>query len=492
MSETKRFTERFLDYFPCYSHHGPFHCQNSQRGIIWTPDMKEVILNEVDQQNYTMREISAYLQVNEQRLRNLKKSKKDGDHFCLGRGRPSNSVKQSFANDRTHVKSHQEQVTQAEVRERKDMRDMVSAAAANYVLDPNKPTHLIGSFLAHEFIVSERNQAIVVPNKENSKALINSRNSTLDHTIKWFMLCNADGKMAYDVFVIADDSMGAEDCEIYPILGLTHHMYIGTQGYLAVTAARAANSKLLNWYYENIVLPFVHSCREYGSPKNLDQPFYLIADGEEIQIRTAHKDDKINNSAEAKFDFVKCQASCIDTIGNGCDRCNLFKAANMVVKSVNVEIDEKEEDASLKDVIDQTLTKEHPDIGASKSNVLSKGLVRIVQTLSCAVNIIAGGFRSVEDRNHEEDVIDSIEMEVGPLTFIERLAYHFMNNTDEEVVVEVMDQEGIPLVETTERRSSKHTRLASSKKSSREGIEELTKEEKKASKRPKVNNENKN
>eukprot|EP01040_Poterioochromonas_malhamensis_P013694 gene13694-15094_t len=404
MSETKNFSERFLEYFPCYSHHAPYHCQNSERGNFWTPDMKEVILNEVNQQNHTMREISAYLQVHEQRLKNLKNSKKDGDHFCLGRGRPSNSAKQSIVED--GVKSHLERVTQAQVRERKDLRDMVSAVAANYIFDPNKPTHLIGSFLAHEFIVSERNQEIVGPNKENLEALTNIENSTLNQTIKWFMLCTANGKMAYDVFVIADDSMGAEDCEIYPILGLTHHMYIGTRGYLAVTATRAANSKLLNWYYENIVLPFVHSCRESVSHKNLDQPFYLIADGEEIQIRTAHIDDKINSSAEAKFDFVKCQASCIDTIGNGCDRCNLFKAANKVVKSVNIEIDENEEDSSLN----------YPNIGASKRNVLSKGFVRIVRALSCAINIIAGGFRSVEERNHEEDVIDSIEMEVGPLT----------------------------------------------------------------------------
>eukprot|EP01040_Poterioochromonas_malhamensis_P010097 gene10097-10976_t len=490
MSETKDFSERFLDYFPCYSHHAPFHCQNSQRGIFWTPDMKEVILHEVDQLNHTMREISAYLQVHEQRIKNLKKSKKDGDHFSLGRGRPSNSEKQSSVEDRADVISNLKRVTQAQVRERKDLRDMVSTAAANYIFDANKPSHLIGSFLAHEFIVSERNQEIIVPNKENIEALTNIEKSTLDQTIKWFMLCSANGKMAYDVFVIADDSMGAEDCEIYPISGLTHHMYIGTRGYLAVTATRAANSKLLNWYYENIILPFVHSCREYVSPKNLDQPFYLIADGEEIQIRTAHTDNKINNSAGT---IRECQASCIDTIGNGCDRCNLFKAANKVVKSVNIEIDENEEDASLNYLIDQTLSKEHPNIDASKSNLLSKGFVRIVRALSSAVNIIAGGFRNVEKRNHEEDVIDSIEMEVGPLTLFERLACHFMNDTNEEVVVEVLDQQGLPLVreEATERRSSEKTGRASSKKLPREGNEELSKKEKRATKRPKVNEKQK-
>ncbi len=75
MSATNNFSEQFLEYFPChYFHHGPFTCQFPQRDRVWTPEMKNVVLHEI--------------QVNEQRLNNRKSTIREKGHFRPFVGRP--------------------------------------------------------------------------------------------------------------------------------------------------------------------------------------------------------------------------------------------------------------------------------------------------------------------------------------------------------------------------------------------------------------------
>lgn len=89
MSATNNFSEQFLEYFPChYSHHGPFTCQFPQRDRVWTPEMKKVVFHEIDEKNHTTVKIAAYLQVNEQRLKNLKSTIREKGHFRPFVGRP--------------------------------------------------------------------------------------------------------------------------------------------------------------------------------------------------------------------------------------------------------------------------------------------------------------------------------------------------------------------------------------------------------------------
>ncbi len=266
--------------------------------------------------------------------------------------------------------------------------------------------------------------------------------------------------------MVADKSMGPEECEIYPIMGLTHTALSGIEGYLAVTATRAANLKFFNWYYENIVLPFVDSSRAYVSLAKRDQSFYLVADGEEIQLRPVDDDKLANKFDEAKIDFVKGPASCTDTICNACDRSNIFKAAKKVSKSTDIEIAADEEDGSLKDLIYEILTKKHPNIGPSRSNVLSRGLVTVVRSLAHVVtpSIVANGFKRIGMypldiretlANCEKDVLDSL----GPnrlneiIDKIPTVAMHFMNDEEGQLTERDMDLEGIPRFETDDRRS---------------------------------------
>jgi len=60
----------------------------------------------------------------------------------------------------------------------------------------------------------------------------------------------------------------------------------------------------------------------------------MVADGEQIQIEPVENDEVSKILTENKIDFAKGPASSTNTIGNACDRSNLFKASKKVLKSL--------------------------------------------------------------------------------------------------------------------------------------------------------------
>jgi hypothetical protein len=382
-------SEAFINVFPSKkSHHDRLETCFSQRGVSWTVFEKTTILDEILTRKVPISRSSSYLDVNTTRIYKMIHHHKDGKRFsseshrsCLldnfskmklieivkngvatqhplkvnaelkplivdlatetmlrrgGSGLNVTVSKDTFRriihDTKINLESGQT-TTSARSREKSDFRNMVSMAAVNYAFAKDKSSHLIGNFDATQYVVSERNNELLttIRNDKNDPLTL-TENAGLDQAIKWFMLCNAAGIMGIDVFVIADSSMNEDEFKFYEVFGLSHSTMIGSKGYLYVSKTRCGNIQFFNWYMTTIVIPFTEQCRQYVLPAERNESFYLIADGEEVQIEPLESDNICNSMNEANIDFVKGPASCTGTIGNACDRCNIFKASKKVNK----------------------------------------------------------------------------------------------------------------------------------------------------------------
>ena len=87
-------------------------------------------------------------------------------------------------------------------------------------------------------------------------------NSTLSQAVKWVMLCNANGQVADDVFLLSDASMNEEEFTVTEIKGLSHNVDPSASGWLCFAKTRGGNKNFFFWYMTKIVTKFVAACRE--------------------------------------------------------------------------------------------------------------------------------------------------------------------------------------------------------------------------------------
>jgi hypothetical protein len=523
MDNANTFSEEFLCTFPpTKSHHNIIKCLQSQRGNNWTPFQKELIIREITVEGKKYQVIADYLQVSISRIDKLMSAKRNGKIFCLETSRPRrlddesiNKLEQTItdrASSGQPLKKNSElkpliidmavktdirrggsglnvtvsdstirniiqeskitleigqTTTEARNREKHDLRNMVSMAAVNHAFAFEKSPYMIGNFDATQFVATEKNEEKLAVIKSNSDGpLTLTETQTLDQAIKWYMICNAAGIIGEDVFVVADPTMDEDDCVIHTVYGLSHSTMIGGKGYLCVARSRSGNLKFYRWYFSNVVIPFAKSCRLYLPEDMQQQSFYMIADGEETQIKPVECEDICQGLNNANIDFIKGPASCTDTIGNACDRSHVFKSAKKVAKNSKPYIAADYEDSSLEDVISKLFKDYHPNIHDSKRKVLSKGLVKLIRSLSIVVNhkIVAHGFErvglyplSVKKclSNCSKDVLNTISPE--ELDNIEEkipeLAKYFLDSSEGQLREEVMDQYNIRRFDVNDRRT---------------------------------------
>ncbi len=86
-------------------------------------------------------------------------------------------------------------------------------------------------------------------------------------------------------------------------------------------------------YITTIMTSFIQNCRDILPEDQRDQSFYMVADGEQLQLQQ-YDDEKIMTMLEEySIELGKGPASCTNMMGNACDRSHLFKAAKKVLKS---------------------------------------------------------------------------------------------------------------------------------------------------------------
>lgn len=203
-------------------------------------------------------------------------------------------------------------------------------AAANYAFAMDKPADLIGNYDATQFIVSNRNNELlarVADPDEDIEVLTLRESSTLDQAVKWLMLCNAAGKTGQDVFLIADPSLNEGEMMCHKIPGLNHSDSSNSDGYLCVSRTISGNKNFFRWYFQEFVQSFLRESRRHFDKTDVDISFYLGVDGEELQIRPVEDDDIFNMLCDNEITLVKCPASFTGTIGNACNRSEVFKAS---------------------------------------------------------------------------------------------------------------------------------------------------------------------
>jgi len=259
---------------------------------------------------------------------------------------------------------------------------MVTMAVMNEAYSFNKPPQLIGNFDATQFILTGNSEELLVTIKKNhpddiidgdveNQPLSSVADTKLSQAVKWMMLANANGNLSVDVFLLSDPDMESEEFSFYQISGLSHSTDPKSFGYLCFTKTRAGNLKFFLWYITAIVIPFVNECRSLLSTELEDDHFYLVADGEEVQIKPVD-DDEVNNALmESRIDLGKGPASCTDTVGNACDRSNLFKASKKILKSQTSVTVNDFRDPILENKIKSTISENHISITNSKAQFMS-------------------------------------------------------------------------------------------------------------------------
>ena len=180
--------------------------------------------------------------------------------------------------------------TDARAREFTDFRNMISMAAANHAFAKDLPKDLIGNFDSTRFELSDENTEPLVRLKDREPLPLTLKESfSLPQGVKWFMLCNANGNLGPDVFLISNPSFEKENFAAYEIKGLTHTNDIRLTGFLCATKSSVGNEEFFTWYLQHIVTPFTEDCRDRCSKEDRDTQFYLVADGEEFQIKPIEK-----------------------------------------------------------------------------------------------------------------------------------------------------------------------------------------------------------
>jgi hypothetical protein len=357
------FSAIFLDYFPsCVSHHTEPSSLVNYTNKPWSANEKEIILNEMKHSGISRNKMAKYLNVNSRRIEKMVANKKMGAKFSDTGGRPmrvdsigeqriASSLISARSNhtpltisetkalienevilsDQRHGESgltssiHPQTIkrilkdikasvecgqsmTNARHKEMKDIRNMVSMAIMNEAYAKFKPPQMIGNFDATQFIISGTSEEmfVTIKNETNNNPdclpLTVVEDSKLSQAVKWMMLCNANGNLCDDVFLVSDPNMDGEDFDCHPIIGLSHNTDPSV-GWLCFSKTRAGNLKFFTWYLTTIVVAFINKCRlllqgPSGDSQTVDDRFYLVADGEDIQIQPLEYDQVANTRRE--------------------------------------------------------------------------------------------------------------------------------------------------------------------------------------------------
>lgn len=299
-----------------------------------------------------------------------------------------------------------QKTTKARHRESKDIRNFAGMAIMNEACAKGKPPQMIGNYDATQFVVSVKNEELLITIKrehldgsvdDGNLPLTSVDDSALSFGIKWMMTANAIGHLGDDVFLVNDPNMSSEDFHCYPMKGLTHRNIPEKSGWLCFCKTRAGNANFFHWYSSEIMPKFVHQCRQLLLEDDQSQSFYMTADGEALQMQPFDSDEVMAILQNFNIDLGKGPASCTNTIGNACDRSNLFKAAKKTLKSIASETEVDFQDAVLENHLFQAMEVAHGQLTTEKRRNISKGVVKIVRSLNKVVNlhVVSHGFQRI-------------------------------------------------------------------------------------------------
>ena len=78
---------------------------------------------------------------------------------------------------------------------------------------------------------------------------------------KKYHMSNSFGQMSPNAYMIEDDTIGPDECHWYKVAGLSSDNSVGGCGFIAFCKKRSGNDNFFELYIDNVILPFVTSCR---------------------------------------------------------------------------------------------------------------------------------------------------------------------------------------------------------------------------------------
>ena len=113
----------------------------------------------------------------------------------------------------------------------------------------------------------------------------------MGYAIKYFNICTLSGHGPINlVFVIADDSLDAEDLIVIEVVRLSLYVDHTSVGYICFTKTKCGNKKFLKWFAMEILLSYVVKMRAYFHIPSTE-PAFISCDREAVQINCFFDDE---------------------------------------------------------------------------------------------------------------------------------------------------------------------------------------------------------
>jgi hypothetical protein len=211
-----------------------------------------------------------------------------------------------------------------------DVRNLYSFAIMNEAFVSPLVAPMCFNWDATQYCINAEGHATIVKCEgDSSKPPTALSDGGLGFAIKYYHFHNANGDLAPAVFIIADDTMTAEDFYFEEVVGLSHTQLVDATGYLVFTKTRNCNAAFYRWYAHHIVAPFVEVCRESHGCKNEDNSpmrAFVVCDGEPSQIQVFQEEHVLTAMKNNRIDFGKSPASC-SGITQSSDDSDFFKGS---------------------------------------------------------------------------------------------------------------------------------------------------------------------
>lgn len=223
---------------------------------------------------------------------------------------------------------------------------------------------------------------------------------------KVYMCGTESGICSSMVVVFAIDDMEPDDFISVKIPGMSHVPAAGQYGYVCFTKTRGCNKKFYDWYYTNVVIPFLNQQRldnnlgrknEYGQwDPEFTSRALVTMDGEAIQINSVFSEEVRVLLELNLIDVGKhCASSSAST--NAWDACSFFKANKKAMKSTSLinEVTAKGKYA-IGRVIETNLTECIGNLcDVPKREKIADALLRIIVSSQKTLNLssIVNGFQ---------------------------------------------------------------------------------------------------
>ncbi len=293
------------------------------------------------------------------------------------------------------VKRKGQTTSNARAKASMDLRNFITMAAMNVAFSEGLSWHCIANMDATLLLLrfDSTESLIVFPCDDPPTRVETCVN---DIFIKQMFLTSASGRLAPPLFIMADESLSAEDFKVHSIPGLSFSLECTASiGYILVCKNRHGNPAAQRWIFTEYMVKFAKDQRLLANQPNSE--FYLVMDGEAIQSTTLDDEDVMKSVNAAHISIGKGPASCSGVCGNALDVGNAFKGIKTRLRHAPPLNEGRLADSELTDRISKIFLEFHGSLTSDKRKKLSAAIPRLLHHEMKTLNYetLMGGFERI-------------------------------------------------------------------------------------------------